>query len=84
MVDFQITNLASAWPLLPPMDLVLMRNVLIYFGLDTKKQILGKVRQVLRPDGYFFLGGAETTFNLDDSFERLQLERATCYRVRET
>lgn len=59
-----------------------MRNVLIYFGLETKKQILAKVRRVLTPDGYFFLGGAETIFNLDDSFERVQFERATCYRVR--
>jgi chemotaxis protein methyltransferase CheR len=84
MVEFQIANLASAWPLLPPMDLILMRNVLIYFGLDTKKQILGEVRRVLRPDGYFFLGGAETTFNLDDAFERVQFGRATCYRVRNT
>ena len=82
MVDFQITNLASAWPPLPPMDLILMRNVLIYFGLDTKKLILAKVRRALKPDGYFFLGGAETTFNIDDSFERVQFGRATCYRVR--
>jgi chemotaxis protein methyltransferase CheR len=84
MVEFQIMNLSTAWPLLPPMDLVLMRNVLIYFGMDTKKEILIKVRRVLRPDGYFFLGAAETTFNIDDSFERAQLERVTCYRVRRT
>jgi len=82
MVEFQITNLASAWPPLPPMDIIMMRNVLIYFGMDTKKEILAKVRRALKPDGYFFMGGAETTFNLDDSFERVQFERATCYRVR--
>jgi len=82
MVDFQIVNLASAWPFLPPMDIVMLRNVLIYFGVETKKDILAKVRRVLRPDGYLFLGGSETTFSIDDSFERVQLERATCYRVR--
>jgi chemotaxis protein methyltransferase CheR len=84
MVDFRILNLADPWPLLSPMDLVLMRNVLIYFGMDTKKEILGKVRRVLKPDGYFFLGAAETTFNIDDAFEYLQFERATCYRLRAT
>jgi chemotaxis protein methyltransferase CheR len=81
-VEFQIVNLATAWPPMPRMDVVMMRNVMIYFGMDTKKEILGKIRRVLRPDGYFFLGAAETTFNLDDSFQRIQLERATCYRVR--
>ena len=81
-IDFQIMNLAEQWPFLPPMDLILMRNVLIYFGVDTKKQILRKVRSMLRPDGLLFLGGAETTFNLDDAFERVQFERTICYRVR--
>src|SRR3546814_4667652 len=48
-----------------------MRNVLIYFDVPTKKQILGKVRQQLRPEGLLLLGGAETTMNLDASFERV-------------
>jgi chemotaxis protein methyltransferase CheR len=80
-VEFQFLNLADPWPLLPPMDVVLMRNVLIYFGLDTKKKILGRVRQLLKLDGFLFLGGAETTFNLDDTFERAQFDRTICYRV---
>ena len=83
-VEFQIMNLAEAWPLLPVMDLVLMRNVLIYFGVETKKKILSKIRQLLKPDGFLFLGGAETTFNLDDAFERVQFDRTICYRVRKT
>jgi chemotaxis protein methyltransferase CheR len=80
-VEFQIVNLAEAWPPLPPMDVILMRNVLIYFGVETKKRILSKVRQLLKPDGFLFLGGAETTFNLDDAFERVQFDRTICYRV---
>ncbi|HEY2253348.1 MAG TPA: protein-glutamate O-methyltransferase CheR, partial [Planctomycetaceae bacterium] len=39
MVDFQEINLAQPWPLLPPMDLVLVRNVMIYFDVPTKKNI---------------------------------------------
>jgi len=84
MVDYQIVNLASAWPILSPADILMIRNVLIYFSVETKREILAKVRRVLKPDGYFFLGGAETTFSIDDSFERVQFERATCYRVRKT
>jgi chemotaxis protein methyltransferase CheR len=80
MVEFRELNLIEAWPGLPPMDLVFMRNVLIYFDVDTKRSILGKLRRTLRPDGALFLGGAETTMNLDDAYQRVPLGKAVCYR----
>ncbi len=82
MTEFRQLNLADSWPTLPLMDVIFMRNVLIYFDLAMKKTILGKIRRILRPDGYLFLGAAETTLNLDDGFERIQFEKAGCYRVR--
>jgi chemotaxis protein methyltransferase CheR len=82
MVEFHEINLIAAWPILPLMDIVFMRNVLIYFDVDTKKMILTRLRRLLRSDGYLFLGGAETTFNLDDAFERTVMDRAGCYRLR--
>lgn len=81
-IDFQVLNLLDAWPGMPVMDVVFLRNVLIYFDLDTKRAILGKVRKLLAPDGYLFLGGAETTLNIDDRFERVAFDRAGCYRLR--
>lgn len=81
MVDFCEINLVEPWPNLPPMDVIFLRNVLIYFSPETKKEILGKVRRAMRPDGYLFLGGAETTMNLDASFERTTIGKATCYRI---
>jgi chemotaxis protein methyltransferase CheR len=81
MVEFWPINLIEAWPALPPQDIILLRNVLIYFDLATKKHILAKVRRVLRPDGYLILGGAETTLNIDEAFDRVQLDRACCYRM---
>jgi chemotaxis protein methyltransferase CheR len=81
MVDFRQINLAAAWPALPHMDLILMRNVMIYFNTDTKKTILGKLAKVLRPDGYLLLGGSETTFNLDDRFERVEPYKSGFYRL---
>lgn len=59
-----------------------LKNVLIYFDLAMKKTILGKIRRILRPDGYLFLGAAETTLELDDGCERIQFEKAGCYRIR--
>lgn len=80
MVEFRSFNLIEPWPLLPPMDIIFMRNVLIYFNMETKKAMLGKVRQLIKPDGYLFLGGSETTINLDNSFERVQFDKTVCYR----
>lgn len=80
-IAFQEINLAQAWPALPRMDLVLLRNVMIYFDVSTKKSILGKVARVLRPDGYLLLGGAETTLNLDNSYRRVEPLKAGFYRL---
>ncbi len=81
-LEFRKINLVQQWPSLPPMDIVLMRNVLIYLDVDTKKAILAKLRQLLKPDGYLFLGSTETTINLDPSFEQVQIDRTVCYRLR--
>jgi chemotaxis protein methyltransferase CheR len=72
MVEFRELNLARAWPPLPRMDLIFLRNVLIYFDADTKREVLGRAARLLRPDGYLVLGGAETTFNLNDSLRRVE------------
>ena len=80
MVQTEFVNLAAPWPVLPPFDLIFMRNVLIYFDVPTKQTILGRVRRQLRPDGLLLLGGAETTMNLDPNFERVQLGRSNWYR----
>jgi chemotaxis protein methyltransferase CheR len=82
MIRTQSINLDGPWPAMPSMDVVMLRNVLIYFDVPTKKRILARVRDVLRPDGYLFLGGAETTLGLDDSYERVQVGRAPAYRLR--
>ena len=82
LVEFFQMNLIAPWPALPAMDVIFLRNVLIYFDVSTKQQILARVRKLLRPDGFLFLGGAETTMNLDESFERIAYERSGCYRLR--
>ena len=81
MVDFQEMNLAQAWPVLPRMDLVLIRNVMIYFDVETKKSILSRLTRVLKPDGYLLLGGAETTFNLSDSYRRVETLKSGFYQL---
>jgi len=82
MVATRLLNLSAPFPPIAPVDVVFLRNVLIYFDADTKRQVLARVRQVMRPDGFLFLGGAETTLGIDDAFERVVLDRATAYRLR--
>jgi chemotaxis protein methyltransferase CheR len=80
-VEFRELNLARPWPPMPRQDLVFLRNVMIYFDVDTKKTILGRVARLLRPDGYLLLGGAETTFHLDDSFRRAEALKGGFYQL---
>jgi len=82
MVSFRELNLAVPLPTMTPVDIVFLRNVLIYFDAAMKRQVLAQVRRVLRPDGYLFLGGAETTLHLDDEFERAPLGATSVYRLR--
>jgi chemotaxis protein methyltransferase CheR len=63
-------------------DVILLRNVLMYFDIETRQRILAQVRRCLRPDGYLCLGGAETTLNLDQEFERVQFGKGVYYRVK--
>jgi len=71
-VEFKQINLIERWPAFPPLDMVFIRNVMIYFDAETKKQILQRIGQVMRPDGYLFLGSAETTMNLGNEFTRTE------------
>src|SRR3712207_7051745 len=66
-----------------PFDVVYLRNVLIYFDLPTKQSILRRVRALMRPDGWLFLGAAETTLGVDDSWERVVIGRSSAYRSEE-
>jgi len=83
MIQFRIINLSETWPTLPQLDIVMMRNVLIYFDVEMKKNILGRIRKLLKPDGYLFLGAAETTLNLDENFERMPFKQSGCYRLKQ-
>jgi chemotaxis protein methyltransferase CheR len=80
MVTVSECNLAAPLPRMGPFDVVYLRNVLIYFDLSTKQSILRRVRELMRPDGWLFLGAAETTLGVDDSWERVVIGRSSAYR----
>jgi chemotaxis protein methyltransferase CheR len=82
LVDFRPQNLVEPWPFqATKFDIVFIRNVLIYFDVPTKRAILERIRRILAPDGYLFLGGSETTIQVHDGFDRIQSGRAVWYRA---
>jgi len=84
MIEFRPMNLIQSWPVMPPLDLVFIRNVMIYFDVETKKTILKKIRDCLLPHGYLFLGTAETTTNLDPQYQPVTHGKAVVYRVQQS
>jgi chemotaxis protein methyltransferase CheR len=80
MVTASECNLAAPLPRMGPFDVVYLRNVLIYFDLPTKQAILRRVRALMKPDGWLFLGAAETTLGVDNDWERVVLGRSSAYR----
>ncbi|MDE2255793.1 MAG: protein-glutamate O-methyltransferase CheR [Betaproteobacteria bacterium] len=62
---FRSINLNTSLPEIGEFDLVFLRNVMIYFNADVKKQVCARLIQVLRPDGFLFLGHSESLNGLD-------------------
>lgn len=82
MVTFQRLNLLDPWPVRGPLDIVFLRNVLIYFDREVKHDLLDRVHRLLPADGSLFLGGAETTINLHDGYQSLRSGPTTLYKTR--
>jgi chemotaxis protein methyltransferase CheR len=77
-VRFRQINLNSALPGdLGRFDLVLLRNVMIYFQMETKRQVVQRIAQQLKPGGYLFIGHSESLHGIDSS---LQLVQPAVYR----
>lgn len=83
MVRFQQLDLRSSFHAMQDCDLILCRNVLIYFNIETKRSILAALRAKLTPGGLLVLGCAETVIGVDDSFERKVFGSSTFYAVKD-
>jgi len=81
-VDFIHLNLLdeSKIALLRTMDVILCRNVIIYFNTDTKCRVIRIFHEKLRPGGHLLLGHSESLINLSTSFELRHLRRDLVYR----
>jgi chemotaxis protein methyltransferase CheR len=82
LTRFEPLNLMDSWSSLPAMDVVFLRNVLIYFSDADRRTVLGRVRRLLRPDGVLFLGAGETTVGFEPAFLPVLIGRSYVYRRR--
>jgi chemotaxis protein methyltransferase CheR len=75
MVHFRTLNLLDDFSRLGLFDLVVCRNVLIYFDQETKTALLDRMGRAVAPDGFLILGAAETTVGLSQAFRALSERR---------
>jgi chemotaxis protein methyltransferase CheR len=68
LVQFRQFNLLQDFSGLGKFDVIFCRNVLIYFDQATKTDIFNRLARVSEPDGYLFLGAAETVVGLTDRY----------------
>jgi chemotaxis protein methyltransferase CheR len=68
MVVFQRVNLMESFDNIGKFDVVFCRNVIIYFSIEGRKTVLGRLRRALEPEGVLFLGSAESLYTLSDDF----------------
>ena len=66
--------------LLGALDVILCRNVMIYFDAETQAAVIETFEEKLRPGGYLLLGHSESLINLSSSFELRHLRHDMVYR----
>lgn len=81
MVELRELNIRDPW-VMPPVDVLFLRNVLIYFSPSTRKDVLSRAARTVRRDGLLFLGSAETVDGCEDAWARVSQAESACYRPR--
>lgn len=81
-IVYQPLNLARPPFRLPfaELDLILLRNVLIYFKRPLQRQVVSEITRWLAPSGFLFLGGSETFWQNQEELEPVDL--GVCFALR--
>lgn len=80
LVQFRRFDLLHPPTDLGPFDLILCRNVLIYFDDSTRRRVCRGFYDLLQTAGYLALGSAESLFGIDVHFETVKYGRVLLYR----
>ena len=80
MVHFQRLNLLKPFPQVGMFDVILCRNVAIYFTPEARRDLFMRLANCLAPDGYMFVGSAESLADLGPRFAPHPHCRSSFYR----
>ena len=72
LVTIARMNLMDPWPFRGKFDVIFCRNVMIYFNADTRRSLVLRFHNLLRPGGILAVGSAETLAGLDVPFRAAQ------------
>lgn len=71
LIAFKQLNLLESWPMKGPFDAIFCRNVVIYFDKPTKQKLFARMVDMLKPDGFLYIGHSENLNGISDRFEAL-------------
>ncbi len=77
LIAFKPLNLLEHWPMKGPFDAVFCRNVVIYFDKQTQMTLFNRIADLIKPNGWLYIGHSESLFKVCDRFE---LVGRTIYR----
>lgn len=82
IVEFKNLNMFDnkVAELIGNVDIILCRNVLIYFDLEAIKKVVNAFESIIKPEGYLFLGHAETITNIKSLFKTIYTPSTFYYK----
>ncbi|NDG04529.1 MAG: chemotaxis protein CheR, partial [Alphaproteobacteria bacterium] len=78
LVCFKHLNLLEDWPMQGPFDAIFCRNVVIYFDKETQRHLFARMADLLKPQGWLYIGHSENLHYVSDRFTLLG---STIYRL---
>jgi len=80
MIHFDIINLVKPWPIMPKFDLILIRNVMIYFNQNKKNELIKKLHLQMADKYSVLMLGSSESILFDTTFQVVQLPKVSYYK----
>ncbi len=71
-VKFQRLALHESLPEIGAFDVIFLRNVMIYFDLDVRTDVVARICKLLKPEAYLFVGLSESLRDLEHGLQQIQ------------